>query len=169
MKILPRVAILLVLLSTTFAHAQEAGETEDARTKNVIGLFVGALSNLETNETGPAIGVDYTREVHEKLGIVASAEWASAGEREAAFGGGLEVKPGGGFKLVLADGIILERTDEEDGSSSREAEFVFRTGFGYELEVSGVPLVPTINFDIVNTEDGVDLHLVYGLSVEIPF
>ena len=165
----PSIACVMVFSAASLTYAQEPADAEETQYRNSLALFVGALSNVETDETGPAIGVDYTREVRERLAIVALAEWANAGEREAAFGGGVEVKPGGNVKLVFAPGVILERTDEEDGSSSRETLFVFRTGFGYELEVSGVPLVPTINFDIVDSDDGVELHLVYGLSVEIPF
>lgn len=169
MKTTAWLTVVTLALSVSVAGAQESAESEEGEPKNVVGLFAGALSNLETDETGPAIGADYTREVHEKLGIVAMVEWASAGSREAAFGAGVAVEPGGGVKLVLAPGVIFEKTLEEEGSTERETLFVFRTGFGYKFEVSGVPLVPTINFDIVESEDGVDLHLVYGVSVEIPF
>jgi hypothetical protein len=67
-----------------------------------------------------------------------------------------------------------DETSDEDGDSggsSRETLFFFRTGtgIGYELEVSNVPLTPTFYFDIVDSEDGVDVHLVYGIAISIRF
>lgn len=173
---------VVLSLGVSLAQAQEpAGAEEDAEPKNAIGVYVGALSNLETNETGPGVGFDYAREVGEKFGVVGIAEWANAGEREAMFAGGLEWKPGGNIKLVFAPGVVLTKVEEEDSdedssdddgdseSFSREALFAFRTGIGYMFEVSHVPLTPMIYFDIVQSDDGVDAHLVYGLTIDIPF
>jgi len=84
----------MLALGLSWAQAQESGLGEVAEKKNAISVFVGALSNLDTNETGAAVGVDYTREVSEKLGIVGLAEWANAGGREAAFGGRNRVEAG---------------------------------------------------------------------------
>ena len=42
-------------------------------------------------------------------------------------------------------------------------------GIGYEFEVSNVPLTPTFYFDTVDSEDGVDVHLVYGMAISISF
>ncbi len=95
MKNSVRLTAILFALSVPWAWAQEpAAEEEEAELKNEIGVFVGALSNLETDETGPGVGFDYTREASEKLGIVALAEWANAGDRDAMFGGGIVWKPG---------------------------------------------------------------------------
>ena len=172
-----RLTVFMLALGLSWAQAQESGEGKEADKNNAISVFVGALSNLDTNETGAAVGVDYTREVSEKFGIVGLAEWANAGEREGAFGGGIEWKPGGGFKLLFAPGVIVEKSDDDEtsdedgdsGGSSRETLFFFRTGIGYELEVSNVPLTPTFYFDIVDSEDGVDVHLVYGIAISILF
>ena len=168
----------MLTLGVSWAQAQEpAGAEEDAEPKNEIGVFVGALSNLETKETGPGVGFDYTREVRERLGVVGFVEWANAGEREAMLGGGIEWKPGGNIKLVFAPAVVLTKVEDEDSSDddsksesfSREAVFAFRTGIGYMFEVSHVPLTPMIYFDIVQSDDGVDAHLVYGLTIDIPF
>ena len=49
--------------------------------------------------------------------------------------------------------------------------FVARFGFGYEFEISRrVVLIPTVYFDILEgTQEGVALHLVYGVNVGFPF
>lgn len=86
--------VFMLALGLSWAQAQESGEGKEADKKNAISVFVGALSNLGTNETGAAVGVDFTREVSEKLGIVGFAEWANAGEREGAFGGRNRVEAG---------------------------------------------------------------------------
>ncbi len=179
MKRIIWLTIVMLTLGVSWLHAQEsAGAEEEVEYKNDIGVFVGALSNLETKETGPGIGFDYTREVAEKIGIVGIVEWANAGEREAMIGVGLEWKPGGNIKLVFAPAVIIEKVEEdassEDGSdsdngSSSSAVFAFRTGIGYTFEVSHVPLTPIIYFDLVQSDDGVDAHLVYGLTISIPF
>ena len=169
---------VMLALGVQWVHAQEPVRAgEEAEPKNDVGVFVGALHNLETDETGPGIGFDYTRDFTEKLGVVGIAEWANAGEREAMFGGGLELKPGGAIKLIFAPTVILEPVDDDDssagdsdaGSFSRETSFAFRTGIGYMFEVSNVPLVPTLYFDVVDSDDGVDAHLVFGLTIDIPF
>ena len=149
-------------LTVSWAHAQE--DAEEPEPKNDLGLFVGSLTNLEADESGPGIGLDYTREFTEKLGVVVLAEWANAGEREAMFGGGVEIKPGANIKLVFAPAVVIEKEDD-----STSGVFAFRTGIGYMFEVSHVPLTPIAYFDIVDSEDGVDAHFVIGLTVDIPF
>jgi hypothetical protein len=37
------------------------------------------------------------------------------------------------------------------------------------FEVHHVPLTPTMYVDLVDSDDGVAVHLVYGLTIEIPF
>jgi hypothetical protein len=160
------VAVTLATSGVSAVGAQErAGAAEEEETKNEIGIFVGALSNLDTDETGPGVGFDYTRELSETFGFGGLAEWANAGDREAMFAASFEWKPGARVKLVFAPGVVVGK--EADGS--RSSSFAFRTGVGRELEVHHVPLTPTIYFDFVNAEEGVDIHLVYGLTIGIPF
>ncbi len=59
---------LLVLLAAGLASGQHGSEPE-LETRNEVALFLGALSNLPANETGPSLGADYTREVSETLGF----------------------------------------------------------------------------------------------------
>jgi hypothetical protein len=119
MKRSPRVIAAAVTLGVSALAAREAAgsEEEAAETKNEIGVFVGGISNLDTDETGPSVGFDHTREISERFGIGALAEWANAGEREAMFAATVDWKPGAGIKLVAAPGIVVEK--EEDDSRPR--------------------------------------------------
>ena len=58
---------LLVLLAAGPASGQHAEPELEKR--NEVAVFLGALSNLHANETGPSLGGDYTREVSETLGF----------------------------------------------------------------------------------------------------
>ena len=72
---------------------------------------------------------------------------------------------GAGIKLVSAPAVVLEKEDDD----STSATFAFRTGFARGLEVNHVPLAPTIYVDLVDAEEGLRVHLVYGVTIEIPF
>lgn len=160
------VMVLAIILCVSPAEAQAPNVAEEEpETKNDVGVFVGGLSNLETDETGPGVGLDYTRELSERFGVGALAEWARAAEREAMFGAALEWKPGAVVKLVLAPAIIVEKEEDD----SRSAVFAVRTGIGRTFMVNHVPLTPTLYVDWVDSEDGLQVHLVYGLTIDIPF
>ncbi len=62
---------LLVLLAAGPASGQHAehGSEHELEKRNEIAVFLGAISNLHTNETGPSLGADHTREVSETLGF----------------------------------------------------------------------------------------------------
>ena len=80
--------------------------------------------------------------------------------------------PSSGPDDVGGDGRVEDEDssggDTDSGSLSTETSFAFRTGIGYMFEVSNVPLVPILCFDIVDSDDGVDAHLVFGLTIDIP-
>jgi len=108
-------------------------------------------------------------------------EFATAGEREALVAGTLVVKAGDNFKFVVAPGVIIEKTEEEHGGdshdaetslegSSRETRFVTRVGVGYSFELRNVVLTPIAYFDLLEgSEDAVDAHLIFGVSIAFPF
>ncbi len=63
---------LLVLLAAGPAlgqHAEQHGSEHELEIRNEVALFLGALSNLHSSETGPSLGADYKREVSETLGF----------------------------------------------------------------------------------------------------
>jgi hypothetical protein len=179
-----RVLVLSMSLSliTGITRGQEAVENEaESETKNDLGVFVGALFNPTADETGPSIGVDFTRELTEVIGLTVVGEFAKAGEREALFVGGLQLRPGGNFKVLFAPGVIVEKNEDEHGNElhesgdsaegfSREIRFVARLGVGYSFELSTVVLTPVVYFDLLEgVEDAVDAHFVYGLTIGFPF
>lgn len=165
MKTTPWVIAVALTLGVSAAEAQAPTRSDDeTETTNEIGVFVGGLSNLDADETGPGVGFDYTKEMSETFGIGGLVEWANAGEREAMFAATFEWKPGADLKLIFAPGVVVEK----DGGSKKPV-FAFRTGLGRMFEVNHVPLTPTLYLDLVDADDGVDVHLVYGLTIEIPF
>ncbi len=156
------------------AAAQEAAEPEREKL-NGIGIFTGFLTNFEADTTGPSAGMDYTRDLSPRIGIGAIAEFATAGEREALFAASLVVRLGEAFKLVAAPGLVLEKEQELESSSeqhsSRQSRFVVRIGAGYGFEVSDdVELIPILYLDLIDgKEDSVDVHLVYGVTIDLKF
>jgi len=129
--------------------------------------------NFEADITGPSAGMDYTRDLSPRIGIGAIAEFATAGEREALVAASLVVRLGEALKLVAAPGLILEQELESSSEeeSSRQTRFVVRIGAGYGFEVSdNVELVPILYLDLIDgKEDSVEVHLVYGVTVDLKF
>ena len=170
----PLIVAFCFLASAAPAAAQEAAEPEREKL-NGIGIFTGFLTNFEADTTGPSAGMDYTRDLSPRIGIGAIAEFATAGEREALFAASLVVRLGEAFKLVAAPGLILEKEQELESSSeehsSRESRFVVRIGAGYGFEVSdNVELVPILYLDLIEgKENSVEVHLVYGVTVDLKF
>ena len=170
---------LLVLLAAGPApgqHAEQQESEHELETRNEVALFLGALSNLHANETGPSVGADYVREVSETLGFGLMAKFARAGEREALVAASVVVRAVSNVKVVIAPGFIVEEPEEEPDDAehgietSREISFVARLGVAYGFESSRVTLAPTVYFDIVGSPDGgVTAHLVYGVSIGFPF
>ncbi len=160
------------LASAAPAAAQEAAEPEREKL-NGIGIFTGFLMNFEADTTGPSAGMDYTRDLSPRIGIGAIAEFATAGEREALVAASLVVRLGEALKLVAAPGLILEQEQESSSEehSSRQTRFVVRIGAGYGFEVSdNVELVPILYLDLIEgKEDSVEVHLVYGVTVDLKF
>jgi len=154
------------------AAAQEAAELKREKL-NGIGIFTGFLTNFEANTTGPSAGVDYTRDLSPRIGIGAIVEFATAGEREALVAASLVVRLGEALKLVAAPGLILEQELESSSEehSSRQTRFVVRIGAGYGFEVSdNVELIPILYLDLIEgKEDSVEVHLVYGVTVDLKF
>ncbi len=139
-------------------------------------MFLGALSNLHANETGPSLGAEYIREVSETLGFGVMAELARAGEREALVAASVVIRPVSNVSVVIAPGFVVEKPEEEPDDdehsieTSREIAFVARLGVAYAFEWHRVTLAPTVYFDILGSPDGgVTAHLVYGVSIGFPF
>ena len=164
----------LFLTSTGVATAQEESELETEKL-NGIGIFTGFITNFEADSTGPSAGMDYTRDLSPRIGVGVIAEFATAGEREALFAASLVVRLGEALKLVAAPGLVLEQEQELESSSeehsSRQFRFVVRIGAGYGFEVSdNVELIPILYLDLIDGKEGsVDVHLVYGVTIDLNF
>lgn len=191
-RVIGLVAVVFLLMSG-FAPADEA-EHEEEEKKNELAVFAGALTNIDSNRTGPSGGVEYKRILSPKISIGGMVEYGDAGEREGLFAVPITYSPTEKIKVVFAPGYVLEESEqeinetrggEEHGGMEGHDEpslqakttrsFVARFGFGYEFEISKrVRLLPTLYFDILkgshqSVGEGVVLHLVYGLTIGFPF
>ena len=95
--------------------------------------------------------------------------------------GSVVIKPDGEFKLTISPGFILEGEEGENGacheppehgelSSGREAIWVARQGLGYSIERPSAVITAAVYFELLDgREDAVDLHVVFGVSIEFPF
>ena len=172
-----RIIALVVLLTAVPARAQHESEPaeHELESKNELGIFLGAISNLDAGETGPSVGVEYTRELNETFGIGLLAEFARAGEREALVAASFVVRPTAEIKLIVAPGLVVEKpldehASDEPSEAGRAPGFLARLGIGYEVELSRFSLAPTLYFDLLEgTEGGTTAHLVYGVSIGFPF
>ena len=177
------VAVLFVLVPG-FATANETEHEEEEEKKNEFAIFAGALTNIDSEKTGPSVGVEYLRFLSPRIAIGAMAEYGDAGEREGLFAVPITFTAKEKFKLIFAPGYVIEEEEheaegehggDEHGESTTETvrtrSFVARFGFGYEIEISSrVKLFPTVYFDVLKgSKEGVVFHLVYGVTVGFPF
>jgi hypothetical protein len=154
---LPRVIYLAVAaaLFASPAVAQERHEAErEAEGRNHLALFVGGTAVDETVRF--TLGVDYERQLSERFGVGALADWALGGEgREFIFAVAGFYHPTPRIRLDLAPGL---QRDALEG----ESEWVVRVGADYEFELrSGWNLSPNVNLDIGPEES----LLVFGIEI----
>jgi hypothetical protein len=154
---LPRIVRLAVAaaLFASPAVAQERHEAErEAEGRNHLALFVGGTAVDETVRF--TLGVDYERQLSERFGVGAIADWALGGEgREFLFAVAGFYHPTSRIWLDLAPGV---QRDALEG----ELEWVVRVGADYEFELrSGWNLSPNVNLDIGPKES----LLVFGIEL----
>jgi hypothetical protein len=155
-------------------EAEDTHEEEEHHFDNAVAVFVGGATHLgsegHSNETGPAIGVEYARRVADRLKIGVLAEYAFTDvERDYIFALPLLVHIAKGFVLVAAPGVefasIEEVGHEEEGSEEQETEFFMRFGAIYEFEFNHWAVGPQVHADLVNGH----WVVVYGMGFGIGF
>jgi hypothetical protein len=162
-------------------HEAQGHEEHEAHKSNDIGVFAGGLTNLDKDESGPSLGVDYTRRLTPKIGIGVIYEYASTRlERENLIAGALVIEPGHNLKLTFAPGVVgvTEKEEEEHHGEDDHHEppaccesttsviFVGRLGITYLFEFSRVSIGPAFFVDLIGNGE---VHLVYGVSIGFPF
>jgi hypothetical protein len=160
-------SVLLAATLTGQEHGDRGEERAHEEHANHAGLFVGAASHLHTDETGIAVGLEYSRRLTHRVYLDVFAEYASSKlERDLIFGIPLEVVPVGGLALWAGPGIeVLSVEEEETGTEKNETGFLLRVGAGYYLPLGRLTLRPTFNADYA----GGHWTLVYGAALGVPF
>jgi hypothetical protein len=149
---------------------------------NHVAAFVGGTT-LNKGGTHFTLGGDYVRYLphHPRLGIGAFGEAIFAEHTEWAIGAllvyrvveqlGIRVGPG----LEILQEEAVEHPTSKSASAAAplaehetrtKAEFLFRIGVGYDLELGGVSITPTIDFDIIR---GSSDAFVWGINVGTGF
>jgi hypothetical protein len=147
---------LLAVAFTAAAAEQGHGQHEEARHYhvNTAEVFIGGTyeDGEHGSEDGFTVGLTYERRLSELLGVGGFYEYAAGDFDKWSIGVPLFIHPYGGFRFELAPG--MEHRDGDD-------DFLFRTGVGYEFELSERwMMMPEFNVDFV---DG-DESYVFGVS-----
>ena len=157
----------LVVLLVGFGVLGPAQAQEEVEYKNVIELFVGAVTETEESATGPGVGLEYQRRLTRKwsVGVQGAEVSTTSVERGWLAVVTAIVKPVGGLALKTGPGFERsEETSEETGEKESKTEFAWRFGAAWEFELGRrYTLSPELNLDLV---DGSSVW-VYGLSFGI--
>jgi hypothetical protein len=153
------------------AQEEHAGAHEEGSHGHVNGvaLFLGGVTHLgsdgHSNETGPAIGLEYARRIGDRLKIGLLGEYSSTETKEDfILALPLFAHLTKGFVLVAAPGVEFA-THEAGGHTEEETEFFMRFGTIYEFEFDRWAVGPQVHADVV---DG-HWSLVYGVSLGLGF
>ncbi|MHC4666625.1 MAG: hypothetical protein ACYS9T_11840 [Planctomycetota bacterium] len=152
---------LLVMAGPVPAAEQPEGEHEQARHYhlNMAEVFIGGTyeDGGEGSEDGFTVGFTYERRLNELLGVGGFYEYAAGDFDKWSIGAPLFIHPHEGWRFALAPG--MEHRDSDD-------EFLFRTGVGYEFEMSERwVMMPEFNVDFVDGEEA----YVFGVSFGFGF
>jgi hypothetical protein len=157
-RILLGIIIVLITLNSA-ALSDELEATSDSATienRNKIILFGGVTQ--DGGEVGASIGLEYEYRINPLFGIGAFGEYAGGDFDTWVFGIPGFIHPYAGWFIRLAPGLEFE------GS---ETLYLFRTGVGYEFELSPRwGLAPEFNVDLL---EGGKTEFVYGLSLSYGF
>ena len=141
--------ILMVLTSNGVCDELESKAHEEKEYRKGIALFGG--NTQDGSENGASIGLEYLYRISPHFSIGGLGEYAGGDFDSWVIGIPLYVRPYAGLYFRLAPGLEFEDS---------ETDFLFRTGLGYEFELSpGWLLAPDFNVDFVDGET----KLVYGL------
>jgi hypothetical protein len=156
-KIVLVTALCLMVMATPVRSAEQVhGEHDQAHHHhlNTAEVFIGGTyeDDEHGSEDGFTVGFIYERRLNELLGVGGFYEYAAGDFDKWSIGAPLFIHPHQGWRFVLAPG--LEHRDSDD-------EFLFRTGVGYELELSERwVMIPEFNVDFVDSEES----YVFGVS-----
>jgi hypothetical protein len=166
---------LLVLLLPGDLPAQEHEEAgqgaaqhgEEHRNKNAVGLFLGASTHLDTDDTGFTVGADYERLIGYPWGAGLIVDFASSNiERDFIVAVPLYFHALHWLRLSAAPGLEVAGHSEEGHEAEVEREFLLRVGAEGEIELATqLGLAAAFKVDWA----GDRWTLVYGLGLVVAF
>lgn len=136
-----------------------------------IGLFLGAVSNLQNGKVGFATGLDYTyffEESEPLVGLGGLFEVAFADHSEIILGPLFTLQPWHEIKCFVAPSVVfIDIHDKEidEIHETSDIKFLLRFGTAYMFHIDNWSISPTISADIMGSK----VSLVYGISVGFGF
>lgn len=131
-----------------------------------IGLFLGAMSNLQNSEIAFSSGIDYTYSFSNLYPVIKLGGFVEGGfgkHTEAIIGGIVQIKPWEEASFLIAPSILyqdLHSTDIDEIHSTSKVKFLLRFGGSFSFHINNFSISPTINADIVGSR----VSLIYGLG-----
>jgi len=149
-------ALLPLSPSSRAEDVVDPGESEEFPLHHA-GVFLGAVTETgcERDATDWALGLEYEYRPVEKFGVGVLIEMVG-GEADREFTALLTgiMHPGGGWRVVLAPGVEIDRHE-------RHTAFLLRVGMGYEFVFQGGYTVgPEFNIDFIENSHAT---FVYGV------
>ena len=149
------------------SHPQRAGHEFH---KNHFGGFLGGSWHLDSNNGGPTLGLEYTRQFSRRWGATAYVEMVSSSlERDFIVAIGAVFYPTKHIGLIVAPGFEqAEKGVEEHGAveTETELELLIRLGAGYGFHLTpDAALGPAVFIDWTSSR----ATLVVGLSMVVGF
>jgi hypothetical protein len=157
--------------------AGEAEETEQGFRNEVALVLAGTRERAEDEkETSFTIGLEYQRELTERLAVVVEAEYVN-GPDSWVFAMPLVFRPAGEFKLFTGPGFERGTPHEDEGHevpfAEREKEnlLLWRAGAGYSWDVKERYVIgPSFYMDFVHEGDGEWRRaFVFAVAVGVAF
>lgn len=177
MRIILKISLLLLCLNLSQAFGQQHQSTSDQSHdtreegegshfhRNHLAFFSGVTSELEAEKTHFTLGADYVNRPfstkHWGIGVFGEAimashtEWLLGITCNYYFEENIWLRTGPGIEMVKVEG------GHGDHDSETHKEFLYRIGLGYDFDVAGFTMAPSLDVDFVGGES----FLVLGLNI----
>ncbi len=168
-------SLLVIQLLSSYASGMDEGgivashDSSHSEHHHHLAVVVAATSNLDKKHTDLTLGGDYHFRLSSRWAVGGFGEAVFAEHTEYLFGVPFYFFPTGSFWLRAGPGVELEtesegshsRSSDNEGHTTRKAKFLFRFGAGYNFEVGGLTISPSLDFDIVRNANA----LVWGVGI----
>ena len=176
--------LLLVLMISPAALAQEPEEEHEGEHRNEVALLLGATYEAEEERNFFTVGGEYARRLGDRWTVAASIEhlpepgaWVFAFPVTFRVYEGFRLSAGPGFEGVSRRSLLEEALEEElegeeigDRIDGRKRFFLFRVGASYGFEIGERYSLRTgVAVDWVDALEGTVVAVVYGVSLGVGF